>query len=160
MLKNIRSKICRESLIDILIERFETTVNWFKENSVIVNRKNFKQCQYQKQKTVKLLETNLEKKIESLQFANLRVVKAQFRLKHFLGFNKWKVLIKSFIQSNLNYCPLIWVYLNKIPLIDTLLFGNIVFQLCFGYVLLNKEIWWKFNVNIVWPLMLPIFFQV
>ena len=31
--------------------------------------------------------------------------------------------------------------LNEIPLIDTLLFGNIVFQLCFGYVLLNKEIY-------------------
>ena len=32
------------------------------------------------------------------------------RLKDFIGFKEKKVLVQSFIYSNLNYCPLVWYF--------------------------------------------------
>ena len=34
------------------------------------------------------------------------------RLKHFFGSVEWKTLINSFVISNFNYCPLVWMLTN------------------------------------------------
>ena len=35
------------------------------------------------------------------------------RLKHFLGNEERKILLNSFVFSNLNYCPLAWMLANE-----------------------------------------------
>ena len=40
---------------------------------------------------------------------------ALFSLKNFLGFKERKTLIKSFVYSYFNYCPLIWHFCNQKP---------------------------------------------
>ena len=35
------------------------------------------------------------------------------RLKSFLGLKEKEVLVNSFIYSNFNYCPLVWMFSNK-----------------------------------------------
>ena len=38
---------------------------------------------------------------------------ALMRLKSFLGLKEKEVLVNSFIYSNFNYCPLVWMFSNK-----------------------------------------------
>ena len=45
------------------------------------------------------------------------------RMQRYMGFNEKEVLLKSFVQSNFNYCPLVWDFyssksLNKIEKIQ------------------------------------------
>ena len=75
--------------------------------------------------SVELLGIHLDDKLNfNLHVSNIcrstaNQLNALIRLKHYLSFNAKRVLINSYIISNLNYCPLVWMFstaksLNKI----------------------------------------------
>ena len=73
--------------------------------------------------SVELLGIHLDDKL-NLHFSNIcrsaaNQLNALIRLKSYLNFNAKRVLINSYIISNFNYCPLVWIFstaksLNKI----------------------------------------------
>ena len=74
---------------------------------------------------VELLEIHLDDKLNfNLHISNIcrsavNQLITLIRLKSYLNFNAKRVLINSYIISNFNYCPLVWIYstaksLNKI----------------------------------------------
>ena len=74
---------------------------------------------------VELLEIHLDDKLNfNLHISNIcrsavNQLNTLIRLKSYLNFNAKRVLINSYIISNFNYCPLVWIYstaksLNKI----------------------------------------------
>ena len=69
--------------------------------------------------SVKLLGITLdnklkfEKHISSICKSASCQLNALFRLKYFLGFKGRKILIKSFVYSNFNYCPLLCHFCNQ-----------------------------------------------
>ena len=133
-----------ENLISILESESETTINWFKDNHMILNPGKFQAIIFDKHKgnhtnqiinifqkevkvvsKVKLLEIEIDDKITFNHHIN-NICKstsnqpnALISLKHSLGFKKRKVLVYTFVMSNFNYCSLVWNFssaqsLNKI----------------------------------------------
>ena len=75
--------------------------------------------------SVELLGIHLDDKLNfNLHISNIcrsaaNQLNALIRLKSYLNFNAKRVLINSYIISNFNYCPLVWIFstaksLNKI----------------------------------------------
>ena len=36
-----------------------------------------------------------------------------FRITSYMSLNKWRLLMKTFVESHFNYCPLIWMFHSK-----------------------------------------------
>ena len=117
-------------LVEILMAESQNAMKWFSENNIIVNPDKFQSIILQRSnQTCKpkqfLMKNDIAEAInthsihtdDQLQF-NLHIsaicksaskqLNALVRLKCFLGFEKGKVLINSFILSTFNYCPLVW----------------------------------------------------
>ena len=110
------------------------TIKWFKDNKMIVNSGKFLAILLYKKKNNhtqeiinidnKVVEVKLSVKLPgvrvdaelnfNLHIANIcrseaSQLNALIRLRKFLGFEEKKVLISSYFNSNLNYCPLVWM---------------------------------------------------
>ena len=127
------------SLIDILIEESQTTINWIKANHMIVDPQRIQAMLILKRKntiskelnfciddvdikpknSVKLLwitldnKLNFENHISSICKSASCQLNALFSLKNFLGFKERKILIESLIPSNFNYCLLVRHFCNQ-----------------------------------------------
>ena len=123
-----------DDLIEILTDESQETIDWLKLNQVIANPEKFQATFISKKKialprnlklqinnteitpqpSVELLGVTIENELKFDQHIS-RFYKsagcqlhALFRLKNYLNFEQKKVLIKSFIYTNFNYCPLVW----------------------------------------------------
>ena len=126
--------------ISDLINKLESDSNiaieWFKMNKMIVNPDKFQAIVLNKKRS-DLTNTNFQvdnqviKSVSSVELLGIQIddklnfksaanqLNALIRLKQFLNFHAKEVLINSYIISNFNYCPLVWMFsstqsLNKI----------------------------------------------
>ena len=134
--------------ISDLINKLDSDSNiateWFKMNKMIVNPDKFQAIVLNK-KRFDLTNTNFQvdnqviKSVLSVEFLGIQIddklnfnlhidkicksaanqLNALIRLKQFLSFHAKEILINSYIISNFNYCPLVWMFsstqsLNKI----------------------------------------------
>ena len=131
-----------------LIERLESesniAIDWFTKNEIIINLDKFQAIILDKKKSnltnipltidnqiiksvpsVELLGVHLNDKLNfNLHISNIcrsaaNQLNALIQLKSYLNFNAKRVLINSYIISNFNYFPLVWIFstaksLNKI----------------------------------------------
>ena len=135
-------------LIDTLESESNITIDWFRKNEMIINPDKFQAIILDKKKSnltkipltidnqtiksvpsVELLGIHLDDKLNfNLHISNIcrsaaNQLNALIRLKSYLSFNVKRVLINSYIISNFNYCPLVWMFstaksLNKIESIQ------------------------------------------
>ena len=121
-----------ENLISILEPESETAINWFKDNHMIVNPGKFQAIIFDEHKgnhtnqiinidqkeikavsKVKLLGIEIDDKLNFSHHINsiCKSASKQFndliRLKHLLEFKERKVLVNTFVMSNVNYCSLV-----------------------------------------------------
>ena len=131
-------------LIDTLESESNIAIDWFTKNEMIINPDKFQAIILDKKKSnltnipltvdnqtiksvpsVELLGIHLDDKLNfNLHISNIcrsaaNQLNALIRLKNYLSFNAKRVLINSYIISNFNYCPLVWMFstaksLNKI----------------------------------------------
>ena len=126
-----------EKLIEVLENESEIAINWFKSNQMIVNPDKFQAIiinpkrNKDERHTLKLGEHIIHSQSsvsligieidDHLSFSNhittlLRNAAGQlnylYSKKSFLNFDAKRVLIESFIISNFNYCPLVWLFCN------------------------------------------------
>ena len=107
-----------DKLKEILESESKCAIEWFTRNGTFANPDKFKAFVIDKKRinytnercklTRKILDypLNVNKYISNIcKFAALN---ALVRLKIFLGSNERKVLVKSFVLSHFNYCPLVW----------------------------------------------------
>ena len=117
----------------ILESESECATEWFTRNGIFVNPDNFKALVNDKKETnyrnekiqisnediqivplVKLLgitidnRLNFNEHISSICKSAANQLSALVRLKSFLGSNKRKVLVNTFILFNFHYCPRVW----------------------------------------------------
>ena len=110
-------------------------IKWFKDNKMIVNPGKFQAIIFAQKKTnhtqeiidienqavnvklsVKFLGVQIDAELDfSLHIAiTCRYAANQFnaviRLRKFSGFEEKKVLINRYFYSNMNYCPLVWMF--------------------------------------------------
>ena len=110
-------------------------IKWFKDNKMIANPGKFQAIIFDQKKTnhtqeiidtdnqavkVKLSEKFLGVQIDvELDFSiHIAIIcrsaanqlNALIRLRTFSGFEEKKVLINSYFYSNMNYCPLVWMF--------------------------------------------------
>ena len=122
-----------KDLINVLKEESEVAINWFSNNEMIVNPDKFKSIILTKnksddiptgfsngtdivsiEKSVKLLGIHLDNRLNFNLHINTicksasSQLNALVQLKKFLSYEQKKVLVNSFILSNLDYCPLVW----------------------------------------------------
>ena len=70
-------------------------------------------------KSVKLLGINMDNKLDfNIHVSNIckkvsLKLHALARISHFLGTDKLRILMKSFIESQFGYCPLIWMFHSR-----------------------------------------------
>ena len=123
-----------EDLIKKLEHECEVPLTWFRNNKMMVNPKKFQAILLNKSKSTHVKATmNIgDEKIESLSAVKLfgieihnklnfnnhinticrsaaNQLNALIRLRRFLGIEERKALIQSFVLSNFNYCPLVWM---------------------------------------------------
>ena len=131
-------------LIDTLESGSNIAIDWFTKNEMIINPDKLPAIILDKKKSnltkdpltidnktiksipsVELLGIHLDDKLNfNLHISNIcrsaaNQLNALIRLKSYLNFNAKRVLINSYIISNFNYCPLVWIFstaksLNKI----------------------------------------------
>ena len=131
------AKTVRE-LITILQSECETAINWLHNNKMIVNPDKFQVIFLDKRRSdntnieveignekisstssVKLLGVHIDDKLNFNEHINKicksagNQLNALIRLKSFLGLKEKEVLVNSFIYSNFNYCPLVWMLSHK-----------------------------------------------
>ena len=129
--------------IETIISKLETDINvlniWFKNNGMILNESkcNFmivETSRSQREKTekikiqnkhvnevknAKLLGITLDKNVTMNEHINkickqaANKLHALARIAHFLNEHKRKILMKTFITSQFNYCPIIWMYCQR-----------------------------------------------
>ena len=110
-------------------------IKWFKDNKMIANPGKFQAIIFDQKKTnhtqeiidtdnqavkVKLSEKLLGVQIDAELDFSLHIaiicrsaanqLNALIRLRTFSGFEEKKVLINSCFYSNMNYCPLVWMF--------------------------------------------------
>ena len=110
-------------------------IKWFKDNKMIANPGKFQAIIFDQKKTnhtqeiidtdnqavkVKLSEKVLGVQIDAELDFSLHIaiicrsaanqLNALIRLRTFSGFEEKKVLINSYFYSNMNYCPLVWMF--------------------------------------------------
>ena len=131
------AKSLRE-LVTILQSECETAINCLHNNKVILNPDKFQVIFLDKGRSgnanievdignekirlissVKLLGVHIDDKLKFNEHIN-KICKsagnqliALIRLKSFLGLKEKEVLVNSFIYSNFNYCPLVWMLSHK-----------------------------------------------
>ena len=121
-----------EDLIEILEHQCEIALTRFRNNKMMVNPNNFQGILLNKSTYVKETMNIGNDKIESLSAVKLLGIKldnklnfnnhiniicrsaanqlnALTKLRCFLGIEERKALIQSFVLSNFNYCPLVWI---------------------------------------------------
>ena len=137
-----------EETVSKLIETFKSesniAIDWFTKNEMIINQDKFQATIFDKKKSnltnnpltidnqtiksvlsVELLGIHLDNKltlnlhISSICRSATNQLNTLIRLKSYLSFNAKRVLMNSYIISNFNYCPLVWIFstaksLNKI----------------------------------------------
>ena len=120
----------------ILQSESEVFINWFKNNKLILNPKQFQATILDKQKddysnetitfndksvetvsSVRLVGIQLDAKLNyRLHVSNIckfpDQLSALIRLDNFLCFESKRVLINSYFLSNFNYCLLVWMFSN------------------------------------------------
>ena len=131
-------------LIETLESESNIAIDWFTKNKMITNPDKFQAIILDKKKSkltnipltidnqniksvpsVELLGVHLDDKLNfNLHISNIcrsaaNQLNALIRLKSYLSFNAKRVLINSYIISNFNDCPLVWIFstaksLNKI----------------------------------------------
>ena len=131
------AKALRE-LVTILQSESETAINWLHNNKMIVNPDKFQVIFLDKRRSdntnieveignekisstssVKLLGVHIDDKLNFNEHINKicksagNQLNALIRLKSFLGLKEKEVLVNSFIYSNFNYCPLVWMLSHK-----------------------------------------------
>ena len=119
-------------------------MNWFNENEINVNPEKFQAIIIDKKRQdhtneifkigskeikvasqVKPLGGEIDNKLNFEQHINYicklaaNQSNALIRLKSFLGFQKRKVLVDSFVLSNFNYCTLVWMFASSKSLTKT-----------------------------------------
>ena len=139
-------------LIDTLESESNIANDWFTKSEMIINPDKFQAIILDKKKSnltnipltvdnqtiksvpsVELLGIHLDDKLNfNLHISNIcrsaaNQLNALIRLKNYLSFNAKRVLINSYIISNFNYCPLVWMFstaksLNKIESLQKELF--------------------------------------
>ena len=126
-----------ESDIDKLIETLEHDTNilltWFKQNQMksnndkchlmIINNEDntikLKGEEIRGKKTVKLLGVTIDNKLNFNEHVTNIYMKANQkfhalkRIAKYLDSNKLRILMKAFIESQFNYCPLIWMFHSR-----------------------------------------------
>ena len=128
-------------LIHTLELESNTAIGWFTKNEMIINPDEFQAIILDKKKSnptnipltidnqtiksvpsVELLRVHLDDKLNfNLHISNIcrsaaNQLNALIRLKSYLSFNAKRVLINSYIISNFNYCPLVWIFPTSISL--------------------------------------------
>ena len=128
------------TLLKILQDETSTVLNWFKLNEmkpnsdkchlIVVNNKNINYTSnnyvyldnefLQNEDTVDLLGIKIDKKLGFDEHVNSLLKKgnqklhALMRISKFLSQDKLKLIMKTFIESQFNYCPLIWMCHSRI----------------------------------------------
>ena len=122
-------------VIDRLESESNIAIDWFIKNEMIINPDKFQAIILDKKKSnltnipltvdnqtiksvpsVELLGIHLDDKLNfNLHISNIcrsaaNQLNALIRLKNYLSFNAKRVLINSYIISNFNYCPLVWMF--------------------------------------------------
>ena len=103
-------------LVTILQSECETAINWLHNNKMIVNPDKFQVIFLDKRRSD---NTNIEVEIGNEKISStssvklLRVHIDDKRLTSFLGLKEKEILVNSFIYSNFNYCPLVWMLSHK-----------------------------------------------
>ena len=125
-------------LVTILQSECETAINWLHNNKMIVNPDKFQVILQDKGRSdntnieveignekisstssVKLLGVRIDDKLNFNKHINKifksagNQLNALIRLKSSLGLKKKEVSLNSFIYSNFNYCPLVWMLSHK-----------------------------------------------
>ena len=134
-LSNIAKTI--DSLKQTLESECKVSIKWFHENKMNVNPDKFQaivldKCRsnntevkfiigsekIQAVPSVDILGITIDDKlnfnlhIDKICLKSANQLNALVRLKRFLGNEERKVLINSFVLSNFNYCPLVWMLTN------------------------------------------------
>ena len=128
-----------KNLVSILESESNCAINWFRDNSMIVNPDKFQAILLDKRNSDLHLNENIKIDKENIKFVsnvkmlgvhidsklnfNLHIdiicksasnqLNALVRLKRYLGHEERFVLVNSFIYSNFNYCPLVWMFSSK-----------------------------------------------
>ena len=125
-------------LVTILQSECETAINWLHNNKMIVNPDKFQVIFLDKRRSdntnieveignekisstssVKLLGVHIDDKLNFNEHINKicksagNQLNALIRLKSFLGLKEKEVLVSSFIYSNFNYRPVVWMLSHK-----------------------------------------------
>ena len=128
-------------LVTILQSECETAINWLHNNKMIVNPGKFQVIFVDKHRSdntnieveieirnekisstlsVKLLGVHIDYKLNFNEHINKMCksagnqLNALIRLKSFLGLKEKEVLVNSFIYSNFNYSPLVWMEIESL----------------------------------------------
>ena len=122
-----------ESLLDILQKNTEILMQWFKENYM---KSNNDKChmlisspddvtikigseEINNNKSVKLLGVTIDDKLNFSEHVSKLCKKASIKLhalarvSKYMSMNKLRIIMKSFIESQFGYCPLIWMFHNR-----------------------------------------------
>ena len=127
-----------KELLPILESECEAAINWLHNNKMIVNSDKFQVILLDKRgsdntnielkigtekikstSSVKLLGVHIDDKLNFNHHINKlcqsagNQLNALTRLKSFLGLKERAVLVNSFIYSNFDYCPLVWMFSHK-----------------------------------------------
>ena len=128
-----------KNLVSILESESSCAINWFRDNSMIVNPDKFQAILLDKRNSdlhlnenitidkenikvvsnVKMLGVHIDSKlnfnlhIDIICKSASNQLNALVRLKRYLGHEERFVLVNSFIYSNFNYCPLVWMFSSK-----------------------------------------------
>ena len=124
------------NLVNILEFESGCAINWYRDNSTIVNPEKFQAILLDKKNSdlhlneniiidkenikvvsnVKILGVHIDSKLNF----NLHIyiicksvsnqLNALARLKRYLGYEERSVLVNSFVYSNFNYFPLVWMF--------------------------------------------------
>ena len=128
-----------DPIVTNLNEELEILNNWFKENSMLLNEDKCKLMIVESKQNKRsdkamitinnnpIVEVNeakllgitfdshltFDKHIKSICKSAGKKLSALSRLAPYLGSNKRILLMKTFVLSHFNYCPLVWMYCNR-----------------------------------------------
>ena len=140
----------------ILESESECPIEWFTRTYMFVNPERFKAfvIDQKREQTTQMKRYKLPTKI--FKYYNVHIsnicksaanqLNASVRLKIFLGSNERQVLVNSFVLSNFNYCPLVWLVSSSTSLrkIENL-HKKALRSLLNNYASSYKQLWQKFS---------------
>ena len=121
------------NLLDLLATETTVVLNWFRKNEmksnddkchlIVVNKENISlnlECDtIESSNTVKLLgvcidkQLNFNEHISKLCKKGNQKLHALARVPRYLSKDKLRILMKTFIESQFNYCPHVWMFYNR-----------------------------------------------